>query len=116
MKKLSDFKDGKGIEIAAKVLAVIMDILSDQRNLAQRSENNAVKMFSAFMENSPEKMKDIFAILSETDPAEYHCDGAQALTNMLLLANDPVIISLFTSRSQMRDATSSGSAAESIRA
>lgn len=113
MKKLSDFKDGKGIEIASRVLAVIMDILSDQRNMAQKGESNPVKMFSAFMENSPEKMKDIFAILSETDPKEYHCNGAEALTNMLLLANDPVIISLFTSQSQMRDATSSGSAAES---
>lgn len=112
MKKLSDFKDGKGIEIAARVLAVIMDILSDQRNLAQKGERNAVKMFSAFMENSPEKMKDIFAILSEVDPKDYHCNGAEALTNMLLLANDPVIISLFTSQSQMRDATSSGSATE----
>lgn len=113
MRKLSDFKDGKGIEIAAKVLAVIMDILSDQRNLAQKNETNAVKMFSSFMENSPEKMKEIFAILSEADPMKYHCDGAEALTNMLLLANDPVIISLFTSQSQRRDATSSGSAAES---
>lgn len=113
MKKLSDFKDGKGIEIAARVLAVVMDILSDQRNLAMKGETNAVKMFSAFMENSPDKMKDIFAILSEKEPAEYHCDGAEALANMLLLANDPIIISLFTSQSQTRDATSSGSAAES---
>lgn len=112
MKKLSDFKDDKGIVIAAQVLAIIMDIFSDQKNLEQRNENNPVKMFSAFMANSPAKMQEMFAVLSECDPADYHCDGAEALTNMLLLANDPVLISLFTSQSQMRDATSSGSVSE----
>lgn len=112
MKKLSDFRDSKGIETAAKILAVIMDMLSDQRNMNQKNQTNPVKMFSAFMENSPDKMKEIFAILSETDVADYHCNGAEALTNMLLLANDPVIISLFISQSQTRDAASSGSASE----
>ena len=114
MKKLSDFRDGKGIEVAANVLAVIMDILSDQKNMAMRHEQNPVKMFTAFMSNSPDKMREIFAILSEVDVSEYHCDGAEALTNMLILANDPVLVSLFMSQSQMRDATSSGSASESI--
>ena len=109
MKKLSDFKDGKGIEVAARLLEIIMDILADQKNLEQKGETNPVKMFSAFMANSPEKMREMFAVLSECDPAEYHCNGAEALTNMLLLANDPVLISLFISQSQMRDATSSGS-------
>ena len=112
MKKLSDFKDGHGIVIASKVLGVIMDIMADQRNMGQRNETDPVKMFTSFMENSPEKMKEIFAILSEQELSDYHCDGAEAMTNMLLLANDPVIISLFTSRSQMRGANSSGSALE----
>lgn len=113
MKKLSDFKDGEGIVVASKVLGVIMDILSDRRNMTQKDEKSTVKMFTTFMENSPDKMREIFAILSEQDPKEYHCNGAEAMTNMLLLANDPVVISLFTSQSQMRGATSSGSAMES---
>ena len=113
MKKLSDFKDGAGIVAASKVLSCIMDILADKRNLAQQGEKNAVKLFTAFMANSPDKMQEIFAILSEEDPANYHCDGAEAMTNMLLLANDPVVISLFLSQSQSRGAISSGSALES---
>ena len=109
MKKLSDFKDAEGIVVASKVLAVIMDILSDKRNLAMNGETNAVKMFTAFMVNSPDKMKEIFAILSEKDVREYHCDGAEAMTNMLLLANDPIVVGLFTLQSQKGDANSSGS-------
>ena len=112
MKKLSDFKDGEGIVAASKVLSCIMDILADKRNLAQQGEKNAVKLFTAFMANSPDKMQEIFAILSEEDPENYHCDGAEAMANMLLLANDPVVISLFLSQSQSRGAISSGSVSE----
>ena len=113
MKKLSDFKDTQGIVVASKVLSVIMSILSDHRNLAMNGEQSAIKMFTAFMENSPEKMREIFAILSEKEINEYHCDGAEAMANMLLLANDPIVVGLFTLQSQKGDAISSGSVSES---
>ena len=112
MKKLSDFKDAQGIVIASKILSVIMDILADKRNMAMSGETNVVKMFTAFMGNSPEKMCEIFAILSEKDAREYHCDGAEAMANMLILANDPILVSLFTWQSQTGDANSSGSVSE----
>ena len=114
MKKLSDFKDSEGIVIASKVLSVIMEILADDRNMEQKGEKSPVKIFAAFMGNSPDKMREIFAILSEENPADYHCDGAEAMTNMLLLANDPVVISLFISQRQREGANSSGSASENI--
>lgn len=112
MKKLSDFKDEKGIEIASDVLSVIMEMLADDRNRAQQGEKNRFKMFSAFMKNTPDKMKEIFAILSEEDVKSYHCDGAEAMTNLLIMANDPIILGLFISQSQTGDAKSSGSASE----
>lgn len=114
MKKLSDFKDEKGIEIASEVLSVIMEMLADERNRKQEGEKNKFKMFSAFMKNTPDKMKEIFAILSEEDVKSYHCNGAEAMTNLLIMANDPIILGLFLSQSQTGDATSSGSASENI--
>ena len=113
MKKLSDFKGVEGVVIGAQVLGVVMEMMTDQRNMAQKDETSTLKMFTAFMQNSPDKMMEIFAILSEVDPADYTCDGAQAMTNMLVLANDPIFISLFTSQGRKRDATASGSATES---
>ena len=109
MKKLSDFNDERGIEIASEVLSVIMEMLADERNRAQNGEKNRFKMFTAIMKNSPDKMKEIFAVLSEQDSKTYHCDGAEAMTNMMILANDPIIIGLFLSQSQTGDAKSSGS-------
>lgn len=114
MKKLSDFKDEKGIEIASEVLSVIMEMLADERNREQEGEKNRFKMFSSFMKNTPGKMKEIFAILSEEDVKTYHCDGAEAMTNLLIMANDPIILGLFLSQSQTGDAKSSGSASENI--
>lgn len=114
MKKLSDFKDAKGIEIAAKVLSVIMDILANKKNSNQSESRTPLAMFSAFMENSPDEMMKIFAILSEIEESEYSCNGAEAMTNMLMLANDPILVGLFISQSQKGDATSSGSASANI--
>ena len=109
MKKLSDFKDNSGIIVASKLLGIIMAMLSDERNAALKDEKSPLQMFSKFMENSPAEMHEIFAILSEQNPEEYHCDGAEAMLNMLTLANDPVIIGLFISQRRTGDATSSGS-------
>lgn len=112
MKKLSDFKDAKGIEIAAKVLTVIMEILANKNNAKQSGAKTPLSMFSAFMQNSPEEMLKIFAILSEEDEDTYTCNGAEAMSNMILLANDPILIGLFISQSRTGDATSSGSVSE----
>lgn len=109
MKKLSDFEGEKGIEIAANILGVIMEMLSDARNSAQKAETSPLKMFSTFMANSPSKMMEIFAMLSETPLEKYEIDGAEAMKNMLILANDPVIVGLFISQSRSGDAKSSGS-------
>ncbi len=116
MKKLSDFKDEKGIEIASELLGIILTMLANERNQEQKGEENPVKMFSAFMKNSPKEMRQIFAILSEKDPDKYHCDGAQALENMLILSNDSILIGLFSLQGQMGDAKSSGSVSESTEA
>lgn len=112
MKRLSDFKDEKGIEIAANLLEIIMTILSNNKNAEQETAKTPLAMFSAFMKNSPNEMKKIFAILSEEDEAKYTCNGAQAMENMLVLANDPILVGLFISQSRTGDAKSSGSASE----
>lgn len=111
MKKLSDFKDEKGIVVASQILSIVMEILTNKENLAQSGKSPAV-MFGEFMKNSPNEMKKIFAVLSEEDPESYHCDGTEAILNMMVLANDPVILNLFISQGRTGDAKSSASASE----
>lgn len=116
MKRLQDFKGSEAIVTAARVLGVMIEVLKHPKNAEMKGEQNGVIMFTTFMQNTPEKMMEIFAILSEKDPAEYTCDGTEALLNMMVLANDPIIMSLFIAQGQKRDATSSGSASANTEA
>jgi hypothetical protein len=109
MKKLSDFKGDQGIAVAAEVFGLILDIVADPQNAAHEGES-PFQMFTAFMKNAPGKMRNIFAVLSECSPDTYSCDGAEALMNMAVLANDPVIVQLFLSRGQKKAVKSSTSA------
>ncbi len=109
MKKLSDFKGVDALVTAAKVMGVLVRILSQEENKDAKADNVA-KLFWQFAENTPQEMMEIFAILSEKDPETYACDGAEALANLKDLANDPAIAGLFLSQRQTGDATSSGAA------
>lgn len=116
MKRLSDFKDSDAIIVVAKLLPPIMEMLVDPENKKLKDEKNGFKMFSGFFKNSPDKMMEIFAVLSECDPEDYHCDGVDVIQNIMTLANDERLVELFTSQGQKGDATSSGSALENSEA
>lgn len=116
MKKLSDFSGREGIIVASKLTGIIMTILANKKNSALHGETNALKLFTAFTENNPDEMMEIFAILSGKAPGEYTCDGAEAMTNLLTLAGDPLIVGLFISQRQTGDATSSASLSENTEA
>ena len=64
MKKLADFKNEEGIVVASKILPIIIEILSVEKNRESENEKNPLAMFSNFMKNSPAEMKRIFAIIS----------------------------------------------------
>lgn len=112
MKKLSDFKGRDGIIVASKLTGIIMTILANKVNHDLKNETNPLKLFTAFTENNPDEMMEIFAILCEKDPKNYNPDGSEAMTNLLMLAADPLIVGLFISQGQMGDATSSASPSE----
>ncbi len=116
MKKLSDFKGRDGIVVASKLTGIIMTILANKSNYAMKDEKNPLKLFTAFTENNPDEMMEIFAILCEKDPKDYNPDGAEAMTNLLTLAADPLIVGLFISQRQTGDATSSASRSENTEA
>ena len=112
MKRLSDFKDENAIVVVAQLLEPIMTIVTNPGNGKFKDEKNGFKMFSGFLSNSPKAMMDIFAILSEQDADNYHCDGVEVTKNLMTLVSDSRLLELFTSQGQTGDATSSGSASE----
>lgn len=114
MKKLSDFKDESAIVVVSKLIDPVMAILTNPENQKFKDEKSHIKMFSGFLANSPKAMMEIFAILSEQDVENYHCDCAEAAKNLITLVSDDRLIELFISQGQVGDANASGSASENI--
>ena len=112
MKKLSEFKDEQGAIVVAKLLPPIFEIIQSAANAEARDGKTPIEFISLMLENSPKAMKNIFAILSEVEPEDYHTNAAEILANVVTLATDEDMMSLFGLRRQTQ--TSSGSASESF--
>ena len=117
MKQLSEFTDERGVQVAADVLCALTNIRKNEKNkkyFESGKDLTVAEMLSEAMKNTPEEMMKIFAVLSEKDPAEYHCTASEAMINTMLLAADNSFLLLFISQSrEAKAATSSGSVSES---
>lgn len=115
MKKLSDFKDEKAIEVAARLLVPITKIVSNPKN-AKRQGTNKMEFASAMLRNSPEEVKEVLAILDEKEPAEYHCNGVTAMVGLFQMLSDPEMMELFGLQSKTEGRSCSGAQSESTEA
>ena len=110
MKRLSDFKDEEGVAVVAKLLNPIANIVTNAKN-AKANKEAPIAFVASMLENSPKDVMEIFAILNEVPPEEYHCTGASLMGDTIKLASDAELMALFGLQSQTE--TSSGSASES---
>lgn len=111
---LKDIKGERGIEVAARLLHLVAELLTDERNADLKDEPNPIKMFCAFAQNTPDIMRRIFAVIGGEDEDAYTCDASESMINLMTLANDPVFVGFFVSRGRTGDATSSASVSENI--
>lgn len=111
--RLSEFKDEKAIEVVAKLMLPITRIAKNEKNKEARYNNN-LEFASALLQNNAKDVMELLAILSDTDPEEYHCNAATVLTDVLEMVTDPELMSLFGLRSTTP--ASSGSASENTEA
>lgn len=105
--RLSDYKDEKGVEVVAKLIVPIGNIANNAEN-ADAKGKGALAFASAILQNNARDVMDMFAILNDTDPSEYHCDGATVLVDTFNMMTDPPLTALFGL--QRQTAASSGSA------
>lgn len=105
--KLSDFKDEKGVEVVAKLLVPIGNIANNAKNADARKKGGLV-FASTLLQNNKRDVMDMFAILNDVDPSEYHCDGATVLVDTFNMISDPALLTLFGL--QRQTPASSGSA------
>lgn len=107
--RLSEFKDEKGIEVVAKLLAPIGRIAKNAKN-ADTKNKSVAEIASTMLMNNASDVKEMLAIINDTDPKKYHCDAATVLVDTFNMISDPGFQALFGLQGQTR--TSSGSASE----
>jgi len=111
--KLSDFKDEKAIEVVAKLMEPIGHIAANTEN-AKAKEKNGLEFVSALLRSNKKDVMSMLAILDDKDPAEYHCNAASVVKDIINMLNDPELMELFGVQSMIP--ASSGSALENIEA
>ena len=108
--KLSEFKDEKAVEVVAKLLVPIGNIVKNRDNAKSRG-GTQLDFASAILANNPADVKNMLAILNDVDPAEYHCTAATVIFDVMNMLADEELLQLFGLQRQTQ--TSSTSASES---
>lgn len=113
--RLSDFKDEKGVEVVAKLMAPICKIAANPENAKVKGKTK-LELASAMFRNNPTEVKEMLAILADVDPAEYRCNGATVLMGLFEMLADPELMQLFGLRSKTQGPTCSGAQSENTEA
>lgn len=95
MKRLSDFKDSEGVKIVARLLVPIGRI-AQNKDVAGKADGTGLEFASALLENNADEVLEMFAILSEVDPKEYHTNAAELMANTIMMLSDPALMQLFS--------------------
>lgn len=109
IKKLSEFKDEKGILVTADLFVPISKIAQNIQNLPE--SKNKIDFAHAILKNNPTEIKNMLAILSDVEPEDYHCTAATVLVDVMAMLTDEDVLSLFGLQSETPP--SSGSVSES---
>lgn len=113
--RLSDFKDEKAIEVVAKLLRPVCLIVANPANEKAKGSDK-LTFASTMLQNNPKEVMHILAILSDTEPEQYHCTGATAFVGLVEVLSDPEVMQLFGLQSKTEGQACSGARSENTTA
>lgn len=108
MKKLADFKDEKGLEVAAALMEPLGKIAANGKNIKMDGKTT-FEVASMLLKHSPNEVKSMLAILSDEDPDNFHYTAGTVFAGLVTMLSDPDIVSLFGLRGESRTSSSSAS-------
>ncbi len=92
--KLSDFKGEEGMKVVGKLLIPAGKLVANKAVVKAYSKG-LVHFLSAALENCPNEMREIFAIVNGKEPEEYEVNGETVLIDALELFEDSALLRLF---------------------
>lgn len=112
--KLSDFENEQAIDLLANILEPIAKILDDgEIEKLWKSGKPKVLLVRYALKNHKNSVVEIIAAMHGETPDNYSFNIISLTKDLLELLNDPELVSVFQSQSQMMPVESFGSAMES---
>lgn len=108
MKKLADFKDEKGLEVAAALMEPLGKIAANSANVDAKGKT-LFEFASALLKNSPEEVKAMLAILSDEPVDDFHYTAGTVFAGISAMLTDPDILELFGLQRQTAPLSTSAS-------
>lgn len=112
--RLSDFENEKAIDLLADILEPVARIMSDSEvKKLWKSGKPGLFLVRYALKNHKDSVIEIISAMNGESPDNYTFNVITLTRDLLELFNDPELVSVFQSQSQMMPVGSFGSATES---
>jgi hypothetical protein len=110
--KLSEIKGEQALDVLADLIEPASEIMTDKMVVAFARGGNSVKAVKCAIKNHKKAVIEILATLDSKDAENYDVNVLTLPAKLLEIFNDPDLMSLFTSRVENTEKTSSTPATE----
>lgn len=111
--RLSDFENEDALDLLAKIIEPAAEIMSDPQIVNKFRTKPPIFGVADILKNHKKAAIEIVAALHGKTPDSFRFNIATLTNDVLDMVNDPEMRAVFTSQSQQKTETSSGSAMES---
>ena len=111
--RLSDFENEEALDLLADIIEPASEIMKDQEIVdIFRSGKPVLLAVAKVLKNHKKSAIEIVAAMHREEPGKVRFNAITLANDVLEILNDPQIQQVFTSQSQNKENTSSGSAME----
>ena len=116
MRKLSDIKGEKALDVLAELIEPAAEIFADPEieRVMKRKRSKKLDVAKVIIKNHKKAILHIMAVIDEEDPKEYSPSLIDIPMKIIDILNDPAFSDFFASQGQKQESASSGSATENI--
>lgn len=111
--KLSDFENEDALDLLAAIIEPAAEIMGDPKVVQLYKEKPMLFVVAEILKNHKKSAMEIVAAMHGKEPDECKFNVITLTKDVLDILNDPEILQVFSSQSQMTDEKPSGSATES---
>lgn len=100
MKKLSEYKDEKALDLLAEIMEPAVEIMSDKAIKDAAGDGNKITIAKEVIKRHKKQVMEILAAMEGVPVEKYHCNILTLPMRVLEILNDEELIQVFTLQAQ----------------